>query len=1042
MAETKPEATALVHGPGRTTYRQLDRLADVYAAELSALGLRAGGFVPVRLPRSVRLVAVALAALKLGAAYALIDPAWPDERVRDEIEQLQAAVFVSDTGTGTEASASVLVSDNEASASGEARTAVWSPPFLEPAEVEHLLAARGRPVLPEVRPQDACCVFFTSGTTGRPKGVISPHSGTVRMVDDGTFADFGPDTVMAQAAALPWDACNLELWTPLLVGGTTILVDEPYLSGALLRGLIAEHGKNTAWLTASLFNMLVDEDPGCFAGLRTVMIGGERLSPPHVRAFLTAHPEVALINGYGPVESTIFVSTRRIRIEDCDIEGGIPIGTPCPRTRAFVLSGEQECPDGEVGELCAAGAGLAIGYLGDPQLTEAKFPTVRLGGRSERVYRTGDLVLRDSAGVLHYRGRADRQLKIRGHRIEPGDVEAVLAEYPGVARGIVHPRRAADGSAVGLSACYTTRDGHPVSHQALDGHLRARLAAYQVPDLYLHLPAVPLTANGKLDTKALEERVREAAGPGAGVSEARRTADGSPDDGPGRETGGDPMLRAVLEVFAGVLPAGAVVSPDATLAELGGTSLDAGRACARLNDSLRRPVPVSQIYRTPTARGLAAWLRETAPSGAPESAGPSTANDPAPLSGLQGQMLIDHVLDPDDRSMHCVVAWRVEGRPDRAALRSAFAYLHGRHGMLRGVFSLSAESVVQPSELDAPPLVELIADTAEDAVAALDRELARPFRLETGDVWRPVYIAVRREPVTLLGIAAHHAVFDGASAPVVADELAAAYNAYRKGAAPELPDAPTPAQIARIRESHLRYADLEAQRAHWSRTLAQLPEFEFPRDDPPAAGPAARIEASVPAELAERVGKLASAAAVSPYAVYLAAYTQSMARLTGRTGFAVSTPFNQRADSVLGRAVSCLIGIVCIPAAVGPDTAADAAIAATAAACADAFAAQDAAFDELMRHLLRQAPGFQSPLFQNLFVLQDNPAAVLPLDGLRATPFLPGYPDSPGDLCTELWPLADGGLGLVASYRPARVSSRFVRELTEGFLLLLTRYTE
>jgi amino acid adenylation domain-containing protein len=1024
MAEATPEATALIHGQGRTTYRQLDRLAEVYAAELSALGLRDGGFLPVRLARSVRLVAVALAALKLGAAYALIDPAWPRERVRDELEQLRAAVFVSD-----------------AEAPEDARTAVWSPPPLEPEQVERLLAARGRPALPEVRPQDACCVFFTSGTTGRPKGVISPHSGTVRMVDAGTFAEFGPDTVMAQAAALPWDACNLELWTPLLVGGTTILVDEPYLSGALLRGLIADHGKNTAWLTASLFNMLVDEDPGCFAGLRVVMIGGERLSPPHVRAFLTAHPDIALINGYGPVESTIFVSTHRIRIEDCDTEGGIPIGTPCPRTRAFVLRDEQECPDSEVGELCASGAGLAIGYLGDPQLSEAKFPTVRLGGRSERVYRTGDLVLRDAAGVLHYRGRADRQLKVRGHRIEPGDIEAVLAGYPGVARGIVHPRRAADGSAVGLSACYTTRGGQPVSHQELDGHLRARLAAYQVPDVYLHLPAVPLTANGKLDTAVLEARLREAAGSGVG--------EGRPADATVPEVGDDPTLRSVLEVFAGVLPPGAVVSPDATLAELGATSLDAGRACARLNDLLQRPVPVSQAYRTPTARGLAAWLRETAPASVPDAAGPSTADAPAPLSGLQAQMFVEHVLDPDDRSMHCVVAWRIEGRPDRAALRSAFGYLHRRHGMLRGVFSLGAELAVRPSELDAPPLISLIADSVEEGIAALDRELARPFRLDIGDVWRPVYVAVRREPVTLLGIAAHHAVFDGASAPVVADELAAAYNAYRKGAAPELPDAPTPAQIARIRASQLRYADLEAQRAHWGRTLAQSGEFEFPRDDDPAdesadrpAGPAARIEALIPAELAERIGKLASAEAVSPFAVYLAAYMQSMARLTGRTGFTVVTPFNQRANSVLGRAVSCLIGLVCIPAEVDPDTPPAAAISATASACAAAFGAQDAAFDELMRHLMQQAPGVRSPLFQNLFVLQDNPAAVLPLDGVRATPFLPGYPDSPGELCTELWPLADGGLNLVASYRRSRVSGRFVRELTEGFLLLLARYTE
>ena len=1022
-AAAAPEATALIHGSVRTTYRQLDRLAELYAARLSALGLEAGGFLPIRLPRSVRMVAVALAALKLGAAYAFIDPAWPDERVRDEIEQLRAGVFVAD-GTAPDG----------------ARTTVWSPPLLEPSEVERVLEAEESLLLPEVRPEDACCVFFTSGTTGRPKGVISPHSGTVRMVGAGTFADFGPDTVMAQAAALPWDACSLELWTPLLVGGTTILVDEPFLSGALLRGLISEHGKNTAWLTASLFNMLVDEDPGCFAGLRTLMIGGERLSPAHVRAFLTSHPDIALINGYGPVECTIFISTRRIVLEDCDAEGGIPIGTPCPETGAFVLRDEQECADGEVGELCASGAGLALGYLGDPELSEAKFPTLNLGGRPERVYRTGDLVLRDAAGVLHYRGRADRQLKVRGHRIEPGDIEAVLGAYPGVARAIVQPRFAADGSAVGLGAFYTTSDGQPVGHDVLDRHLRTRLAAYQVPDSYLHLSAVPLTANGKLDAKALEGLEAVGRGTSGGARALGALA---------AELDSDPILRAVVDVLASVLPPGTPVSPDATFTELGATSLDAGRICARLNDSLRRPVPVSQAFRTPTARSLADWLRETESSDAAESDGTrETESGPVRLSALQAHMFIEHLVHPDDLSMHCVVAWRIDGRPDRAALRSAFEYLHGRHGMLGGVFSLGAEPVVQPFGRGAPPLTELIADTVEDALAALDREMARPFELETGHVWRPVYVAVRREPVTLLGISAHHTVFDGASAPVLADELAVAYNALRKGAVPDLAQAPSPARIDRIRASHLRYADLDAQRAHWRRTLSDMSVLEYPRDagvkEPgtgSGTGPAsARIEALVPADLAEGIGKLAAVEAVSPFAVYLAAYAQSMARLTGLTGFGVGTPFNQRADSALDRAVSCLISLVCVRTEVDPDAPPAEAIAATARACAEAFAAQDVAFDEASAHFLRQSPAERPSLFQNLFVLQDNPAAALPLDGVRSTPFLPGYPDAPGELCTELWPLASGGFSLVASYRPTKVSGRFVRALVDGFLHRLSQY--
>ncbi|WYB33581.1 AMP-binding protein [Streptomyces sp. SM1P] len=260
-----------------------------------------------------------------------------------------------------------------------------------------------------------------------------------------------------------------------------------------MREAVAVHGADTVWLTSSLLNMVVDEDPDAFLGLAQVITGGERLSVPHVRAFVRRHPGIALINGYGPVESTVFATTHRITEADCDLPGGIPVGRPVPGTRIHVIDGE----------ICVAGDGLALRYLGEPELTEAKFPRVRVDGEDVRVYRTGDLGRLDENGVLHYGGRADRQVKVRGHRVEPAEVERRIQDLlPAVRDCRVVAHRNAAGNTEGLVAfCVPERPGDPLSGAAAT--LAAELVAYQRPDAVLAVAGFPLTAQGKLDERAL-----------------------------------------------------------------------------------------------------------------------------------------------------------------------------------------------------------------------------------------------------------------------------------------------------------------------------------------------------------------------------------------------------------------------------------------------------------------------------------------------------------------------------------------------------------
>jgi D-alanine--poly(phosphoribitol) ligase subunit 1 len=485
-AAQRPEALAVVAGDLTLTYAELDAHAEACAAQLSAAGTGPGSVVPVLLSRSVRLVTTLLGILKCGAAYAALDRRWPERRLASLISGLPAPVLAGDALPGAVA------------------LPLWAPPQPEP----------GGPVPPVVRavparlPDDGsspAAVFFTSGTSGVPKGVLSPHRATTRLFRTPGFATFGPGRVMTQAAPVSWDAFSLELWSMLATGGTTAIVESDYLMPRQLRAMIADNGVDTVWLTASLLNLFLDEDPGCFAGLAQVITGGERLSVPHVRAFLDAHPGIALVNGYGPVESCVFATTHRIRPADCDAPSGIPVGRAVPGTRVHLLEGTQPAPPGAVAEICLAGEGLADGYLGDAGATAAVFVVADIDGVPTRLYRTGDLGARDGDGVLHYHGRKDLQVKVAGHRIEPGEIEARTREVPGVRDCVAVPLPGPGGAFTGLALHYTASPDTepPLEPAALRRSLAAVLPPYMVPHRIHVRDRLPMTPQGKPDRKAL-----------------------------------------------------------------------------------------------------------------------------------------------------------------------------------------------------------------------------------------------------------------------------------------------------------------------------------------------------------------------------------------------------------------------------------------------------------------------------------------------------------------------------------------------------------
>ncbi|WP_266171995.1 polyketide synthase [Dyella subtropica] len=563
--------TAVEWQSGALSYGELELRSNHVAAALMAAGVSTGSPVALLLDRSADAIVAMLGILKAGAAYLPLDASYPAERLAFAIGDARAAL--------------VIAHDDTPAVPGIAVPMV----SLQQLEADALAA-----IPPALNGMALAYVMYTSGSTGTPKGAEITHRAIIRLVRDVDYVDLRERPRVLHAAPLGFDASTLEIWGALLNGGTCVIHDERIPSGGGLARTIADHDVRIAWLSAALFNAIVDDDVSKLRGLRQLLIGGEALSVAHVRKAYAALPEVRIINGYGPTECTTFSAAYRIpRKLDAHLPS-IPIGRPIADTTLHVLNARGEhVPVGVIGELYIGGAGLARGYLGRPQLTRERFVVPpfncpRFDTSGARLYRTGDLVRWLPGGVIEFIGRADGQVKIRGYRIELGEVEAALQRLPGVRASAVLARQDRPDQKR-LVAYYVAADDR-VTARHLREQLAQSLPEFMVPGIYLRLAALPITPNGKLDRRALpapDHRRPE-------LADAYVPAEG-------------PLERRLCELFADVLGLGQVGRHDHFF-DLGGDSLLAVKAVARIHAELSALPTIPMFYGEPTPAALAASI--------------------------------------------------------------------------------------------------------------------------------------------------------------------------------------------------------------------------------------------------------------------------------------------------------------------------------------------------------------------------------------------------------------------------------------------------
>jgi amino acid adenylation domain len=484
-AARAPDAPAVVDGTVSLSYAELDAWSDRLAARLAMAGIRPGDRVGVCLVRSPGLIAALLAVLKAGAAYVPLDRAEPriaamlaDARPSAVVCAPQDAPLLSKHGIRL-----LHPADDRADSATSAHRA-WR--------------------RPEGHPEDLAYLMYTSGSTGLAKAVMVEHRNVTNLVTEPGYVRITPADRLLQLAPVTFDAATFEIWGALLNGACLVLAPPRGLCAADLRELVQDSRITVLWLTAALFHQQIDQEMETFRGLHTVLAGGDVLSVRHVRTLRETLPECRIVNGYGPTETTTFACCHLVG-QDEELTRAVPIGRPIQNVTARVLDpGLREVPVGEAGELCIGGAGVSRGYWARPELTAERFVADPFGPDPDgRLYRTGDLARQRPDGVIEFLGRMDDQFKLRGYRIEPGEIENVLAGFPGVrqAAAALRTNHLGDRRLVAWVVLACTA----VDRRALRRFAAERLPGHMVPSVFVPVESLPVTRNGKVDRPALPD---------------------------------------------------------------------------------------------------------------------------------------------------------------------------------------------------------------------------------------------------------------------------------------------------------------------------------------------------------------------------------------------------------------------------------------------------------------------------------------------------------------------------------------------------------
>ncbi|MBW8687222.1 non-ribosomal peptide synthetase [Chitinophaga rhizophila] len=925
-----PQSVALTEGERSLTYRELDLLSDGVASWLYQQEVRIGEVVAILADRSVDAIIAMLGILKAGAVFLPLDPVFPKERM-----------------------SSMLISAKTRIALVQAAYADVLQEEVHQMDIEEAAKTVAVSFGDTLSATDPAYVMYTSGSTGRPKGVLVSHRNIVRLVKETNYVPLNGETRILQTGAPAFDAITFEIWGVLLNGGRLFIIPrEHILDTDLLGQAIAAYNVNTLWMTSGLLYQHIQADVGIFTSLQYIITGGDVLKTRFVNELRDAHPGLVLLNAYGPTENTTFSTTFPVNASYQ--HDTLPIGRAINNTTAYILDNTGKLAAlGVPGELYLGGDGVAIGYLHDPELTAAKFvanPFVQ----GDRLYRTGDLCRWLPDGNLMFLGRADNQVKIRGNRVEPGEVEYVLQQYPAIEQAIVVALEEGDGKY--LAAYYVA--GEELSTTGLQEYLSASLPEYMVPAAFMQLSQLPLNANGKVDKHALPLPQL--------VSSRQYVA-------PSNE------VEATLQtIWAALLKRDPeTISTTDNFFELGGHSLNATLLMNRMFKAFQVKVSINDIFSKPTIRLLAEQINTA--TRITYAAIDKVPDAPYyPLSAAQRRLFFLYEFDRFSLAYNMFQAFRVKGRLDRERLEDAFRGLLQRHESLRTTFMLVDGIPMQQVSANVP--FEIVTFNTTSAI----HTFRKPFILEEAPLIRVGLISTD-EDTHLLLVDMHHIVNDGVSLAVIIRDLIRLYNKEVL-----LPLKLQYRDYAVWQQSPAQASIVATQNSFWLKEYETLPGLlNLPADYPRPKirtheGKIAAFE--IDREITDKLKALAEKESATLYMLLFAACSVWLGRLAGQEDFVIGTPVSGRVHADLEGMIGMFVNTLPVRCQPKGEQSFSAFLSVTKHKMLACFENQLFPYEDLIEQLRIERDASRNPLFDVVFAFENFDTPVLELPGLTFTP--------------------------------------------------------
>lgn len=1027
-ADSAPERMALRSDGQEWSYAQLDADANRLARHLTDRGVRPGAFVGVCTDRRSDVVVATLATLKCGAVCVPLDVSYPTERLawmaRDAALDLvvtrrphdKLLGFVPET-TSARDSVPVVRLDGDA----------------------ELIAACGDERPGGQSEAQPLCMMYTSGSTGRPKGVLTTQKAVIRLVVDTCYLRLTPEDRVGFGGNLSFDASVLEIWMALLNGASLVGIDrEVMTSPRRLKQFVREQRLSTVFVTTSLFNEVIRNEPAAFATVPQLIIGGEAADPGSVRtAREHLPPGGRLLSGYGPTEASTFSAVYDTGALPPEADG-VPIGTAIDNTLLYVLDEQlRPVPDGTPGELYIGGTGVSYGYWRRPDRTASSFLPDPFAGGGARMYRSGDRVTRGPDGVMVFGGRLDGQVKIRGFRIELGEVEEALRAHPGVVAAVAAVREDRPGDKRLVGYLVPAEQAAEASAAGQSGELpelvrafiRDRLPTQLMPSALVVLDRIPLTPNGKADRAALP------------APSVRTVTEGAPAE--------DGSVEAVIAgIWAEALGVDEVPT-DRNFFDLGGHSLIATQVVTRIREVYRVELPMRMMFEGRTVAQLAEAVREAEAGHEGPAHLPTVPqrNDPArglPSFGEEQFLFLDE-LKPGNTAYNNAFAYRLRGPLDAEALRRALAALATRHDALRTSFDSTGEArqavVAEEVVLELRTAPVHRPDDEAGLRHTLDEEAYRPFDLSSAPLLRALLVPLGDED-HVLQLTVHEIVADAWSLRILFEDLSTLYAGL-----PLPTEAPIGyrdfAQWQRgLLDGVGADGDVSRQLAYWRKQLAGAPEvLPLPTDRPRPAVQSFRGAThhfTLPAELVTDLDEFAREHEASLFMVLLSGVKSVLHRYTGLDDLVVGSPVAGRLRPELDRVVGFLVNTLVLRTSLEGDPTFAELLGRVRETSLSAFTHQEVPFERLTAELAPSRSLSHSPLVQVLFSLHTMPGEGLTLPGVEREPLDNDFCATQFDLIFTLERRPDGTIAGAVIHSTDLFDEQTVGRLT-GHLTTLVR---